>query len=112
MSILMNPMILMGIVSMVFFVGMPKLVENSKIPIPSCCCVSDIANRTYSIVDPETRAEFEESQKNSAMNAFLSGGAAKDNPLNNFDMAGYLAGTSKKSAAAAETPAKSQGVKR
>lgn len=46
------------------------------------------------------------------MNAFLSGGASKDNPLSNFDMAGYLAGTSKKSAAPAEAPAKNQGVKR
>lgn len=29
MSILMNPMILMGLVSMGIFIGMPKLVENS-----------------------------------------------------------------------------------
>lgn len=35
-SILMNPMILMGIVSMVFFVGMPKLVENSKKDLRWC----------------------------------------------------------------------------
>lgn len=28
-SILSNPMILMGIVSMALFIGMPKLVENS-----------------------------------------------------------------------------------
>lgn len=29
-GILKNPMILMGLVSMVLFIGLPKLVENSK----------------------------------------------------------------------------------
>lgn len=29
-TILKNPMILMGLVSMVMFIGMPKLMENSK----------------------------------------------------------------------------------
>lgn len=35
MSILMNPMILMGLVSMVIFIGMPKLVENSTSTTPT-----------------------------------------------------------------------------
>lgn len=33
-SILKNPMILMGLVSMVLFIGMPKLIENSKSTSP------------------------------------------------------------------------------
>lgn len=34
-TILKNPMILMGLVSMVMFVGMPKLMENSTSKPPS-----------------------------------------------------------------------------
>jgi O-acetylhomoserine/O-acetylserine sulfhydrylase len=67
------------------------------------------------------RAEFEASQKKSPMNSLLSGGGGggqqAENPLGNFDMAAYLAGSSKKetgSAAAGEsgTKAKNQGVRR
>ncbi|KAG5984416.1 hypothetical protein E4U55_004878 [Claviceps digitariae] len=73
-SILKNPMILMGLVSMVIFIGMPKLVDN---------------------MDPETKAEFEASQRNSPLNAVMGGGtsAGQHNPLGNFDMAAYLAGS-------------------
>ena len=39
-------------------------------------------------VDPEMRAEFEEQQKKS----ILSGGAQAQNPLQNFDMAAWMAG--------------------
>lgn len=39
-------------------------------------------------MDPETRAEFEEQQKKSV----LSGGANAANPLQNFDMAAWMAG--------------------
>lgn len=42
----------------------------------------------YSAVDPETRAEFEEQQKKSILNT----GAAGGNPLQNFDMAAWMAG--------------------
>lgn len=78
-SILKNPMILMGLVSMVIFIGMPKLVEN---------------------MDPETKAEFEASQRNSPLNAVMGGGGAQQqNPLGNFDMAAFLAGSSKKDGA-------------
>lgn len=79
-SILKNPMILMGLVSMVIFIGMPKLVEN---------------------MDPETKAEFEASQRNSPLNAVMGGGggAQQQNPLGNFDMAAFLAGSSKKDGA-------------
>ncbi|KAM0666165.1 hypothetical protein ACQRIU_004020 [Beauveria bassiana] len=113
MSILMNPMILMGLVSMVIFIGMPKLVEN---------------------MDEETRAEWEASQKENPMNSLLGGGGQQSgSALGNFDMAAYLAGSKKKesgggggdgssssggggsSAAAstsAESKAKNQGVRR
>ncbi|KAJ6780671.1 hypothetical protein PWT90_01331 [Aphanocladium album] len=97
-SILMNPMILMGLVSMVIFVGLPKLVEN---------------------MDPETRAEWEATQKENPMNSILSsaGGQQQANPLGNFDMAAYLAGSNKKesgssSPAPAEAKPKNQGVRR
>lgn len=66
-------------------------------------------------MDPETRAEFEASQKNSPMNAFLTGNAGesgKKNPLNNFDMAAYLAGSNKKEAASEEASPKVEGVRR
>ncbi|KAG6088820.1 hypothetical protein E4U15_005094 [Claviceps sp. LM218 group G6] len=77
-SILKNPMILMGLVSMAIFIGMPKLVDN---------------------MDPETKAEFEASQRNSPLNAVMgAGGAQQQNPLGNFDMAAYLAGSGKKDA--------------
>ena len=40
------------------------------------------------LVDPEMKAEFEEQQKKS----ILSGGANTPNPLQNFDMAAWMAG--------------------
>nr|POE53320.1 er membrane protein complex subunit 7 like [Quercus suber] len=61
-----SPMILMGLVSVVFIFGLPYLMEN---------------------MDPETKAEFEEMQKNSPLTG--SGGAA--NQLQNFDLAGWMA---------------------
>ncbi|TPX11040.1 uncharacterized protein E0L32_008077 [Thyridium curvatum] len=78
MSILGNPMILMGLVSMGLFVGMPYLMEN---------------------MDPEMKAEFEQRQKQNPMNSILSGAAGGQqagagNPMDS--MAAYLAGSSKK----------------
>ncbi|KAF3070548.1 ER membrane protein complex subunit 7 [Daldinia childiae] len=72
-SILKNPMILMGLVSMVLFIGMPKLIEN---------------------MDPEMRAEWEEQQKSNPMSSLMGGGGGQPgaNPMGNFDMAAYLAG--------------------
>ncbi|KAK6352642.1 hypothetical protein TWF730_009460 [Orbilia blumenaviensis] len=69
MKLLSNPMILIAIVAIGGMTLMPKMVEN---------------------MDPETRAEFEKQQQNSV----LSGG--QNNPLQSFDMAGYLAGSSSK----------------
>ncbi|KAI1418208.1 hypothetical protein F5Y13DRAFT_150839 [Hypoxylon sp. FL1857] len=75
-SILKNPMILMGLVSLGLFIGMPKLIEN---------------------MDPEMRAEWEEQQKKSPMSSLMGGGQpAGANPMGNFDMAAYLAGQGKK----------------
>ncbi|KAI8630910.1 hypothetical protein F5Y19DRAFT_39306 [Xylariaceae sp. FL1651] len=70
-SILKNPMILMGLVSLALFVGMPKLVEN---------------------MDPELRAEFEEQSKKNPMNSLMAGPQPGSNPMGNFDVAGFLAG--------------------
>ncbi|KAI0194664.1 Cys/Met metabolism PLP-dependent enzyme-domain-containing protein [Xylaria flabelliformis] len=70
-SILKNPMILMGLVSLALFVGMPKLVEN---------------------MDPETRAEFEEQSKKNPMNSLMGGPQPGSSPMGNFDVAGFLAG--------------------
>lgn len=86
-------MILMGIVMLVVSVGMPKLIENSTF-LPSslspwAICTAD----TLHLVDPETRAEFEARQKESPMNAVMGGGQQGQNPLGNFDMAAYLAGS-------------------
>ncbi|KAI1093849.1 Cys/Met metabolism PLP-dependent enzyme-domain-containing protein [Rostrohypoxylon terebratum] len=75
-GILKNPMILMGLVSMALFLGLPKLIDN---------------------MDPEMRAEFEEQQKKSPMGSLMGGGQqASANPMGNFDMAAYLAGQSNK----------------
>ncbi|KAH8888193.1 O-acetylhomoserine ami [Thozetella sp. PMI_491] len=76
-SILRNPMILIGLVSMGIFFGMPYLVEN---------------------MDPEMRAEWEERQKNNPMNGLVgtATGQPGASPVGNFDMAAFLAGSSKK----------------
>ncbi|KYK61726.1 hypothetical protein DCS_02869 [Drechmeria coniospora] len=82
-SILKNPMILMGLVSMVIFIGMPYLMDS---------------------MDPEMKAEFEAQQRKGPMAALMggaasSGGAPGQNPLGDFDMAAYLSGSSKKDSA-------------
>ncbi|KAF9878507.1 hypothetical protein CkaCkLH20_03999 [Colletotrichum karsti] len=75
-TILKNPMILLGLVSMGIFIGMPYLMDN---------------------MDPEMRAEFEERQKSNPMNSLLGGGGGGGqpgaNPMGNFDMAAFLAGS-------------------
>ncbi|EPE30881.1 hypothetical protein GLAREA_03848 [Glarea lozoyensis ATCC 20868] len=67
-SLFKNPMILIAGASMLLVFGMPYLMDN---------------------MDPELRAEFEERQKSSP----LSGNQAA-NPLQNFDAAAWLAGSS------------------
>ncbi|CAF9934792.1 MAG: hypothetical protein ALECFALPRED_006092 [Alectoria fallacina] len=65
-DLLKNPMILIAVVGLAFVVGMPYLMDS---------------------MDPEMKKEFEEQQKKS----ILSGGASTANPLQNFDMAGWMA---------------------
>lgn len=65
-DLLKNPMILIAVVGLGFVVGMPYLMDS---------------------MDPEMKKEFEEQQKKS----ILSGGASTANPLQNFDMAGWMA---------------------
>ncbi|KAL2127431.1 hypothetical protein VTI74DRAFT_10749 [Chaetomium olivicolor] len=75
-SIFKNPIILLSLVSMGLFFGMPKLVEN---------------------MDPEMRAEWEERQKENPMNALMGAASGQNaNPMGNFDMAAFLAGSSSK----------------
>jgi hypothetical protein len=71
-SLLKNPMILMGVVALAFTFGMPKLMEN---------------------MDPEMKAEYEEMQKKSPMNSMqkaMQGGGGPEG----FDLASFLAGKS------------------
>ena len=48
-------------------------------------------------VDPETRAEWEEHQKNNPVNAVVGGmtGQQTQSPLGDFDLASYLSGSDK-----------------
>ncbi|KAF2861202.1 hypothetical protein K470DRAFT_200188, partial [Piedraia hortae CBS 480.64] len=62
---LMSPMILMGLVSLAFIIGVPYMMEN---------------------LDPESKAELEEMQRSNPLN---SQGAAA---FQNFDLASFLAG--------------------
>ncbi|KAK2070829.1 hypothetical protein P8C59_005296 [Phyllachora maydis] len=72
-SILRSPMILLGLVSMGIFFGMPYLVDN---------------------MDPETRAEFEDRQKSNPVNSIMGSATGQPgaNPIGNFDIAAFLAG--------------------
>ncbi|CAG9938822.1 unnamed protein product, partial [Clonostachys rosea f. rosea IK726] len=84
-TILKNPMILMGLVSMGIFIGMPKIMEN---------------------MDPEMKAEFEARQAEGPLSALMGGGGSRDQ--GSFDMAGYLAGSNKEDGNGGK---KSQGVR-
>ncbi len=82
MSLLKNPMILMAVVALAFTFGMPKLMEN---------------------MDPEMKAEYEEMQKKSPVGgitrAMQGGGGGASSAAPSFDLAGYLAGSSKSTGA-------------
>ncbi|KAK4580537.1 hypothetical protein LTR86_000740 [Recurvomyces mirabilis] len=62
-----SPMILMGLVSVVFIFGLPYIMDN---------------------MDPDTKQEFEEMQKKSP----LTGSQGAANQMQNFDIASWLAG--------------------
>lgn len=93
-SLLKNPMILIAVVGLAFVVGMPYLLDNSTFRIFSLfdwrfyAHEGDGETDTRIAVDPEMKAEFEEQQKKSV----LTGGASAANPLQNFDMAAWMAG--------------------
>ncbi|RMZ91335.1 hypothetical protein DV736_g1442, partial [Chaetothyriales sp. CBS 134916] len=76
-SLLKNPMILMGLFALAFTFGMPKLMEN---------------------MDPEMRQEYEQMQRKSPMSAvgraIQGGGGAQSGGggADSFDLAGFLAG--------------------
>lgn len=70
------------------------------------------ADNLLFLVDPELRAEFEEHQKKSPVNAMMSGQGGGENPLGNFDMAAFLAGSNKKDGGNAASSTKNQGVRR
>jgi hypothetical protein len=113
-------MILMGLASMVMFVGMPKLMDNSTSLSHSSRIRKAIL--TPVLVDPEMKAEFEARQAQGPLASLMGGGGggggggnAQDaNPLGNFDMASYLAGSGKKEGGNGGNGAssKSQGVRR
>ncbi|PFH62003.1 hypothetical protein XA68_15545 [Ophiocordyceps unilateralis] len=96
-GILKSPMILMGLVGMLMVFGMPYLMEN---------------------MDPEMKAEFEAQQRKGGPVASIMGGAGPQggNPLGDFDMAAFLAGSKKKDTplplADADGPSRQQGVRR
>ncbi|KJZ77779.1 hypothetical protein HIM_02956 [Hirsutella minnesotensis 3608] len=96
-SILKNPMILMGAVSMLIFVGMPYLMDNSRLDAVH----NTITDVDSSAVDPEMKAEFEAQQRKGPMAAMMGGAQPGGNPLGDFDMAAFLAGSKKKDGAAA-----------
>jgi ER membrane protein complex subunit 7 len=86
-SLLKNPMILLAIVSLGLMVGIPYMIEN---------------------MDPEMKAEFEESQRSGKIGA--DGPAMPTNPLKDFDMATWMAG--KTAPSGASTPTSGGGGKK
>lgn len=84
MSMFSNPMILIAIFSLGLIVGMPYLLENSMFFHLLYC--EGRANEDT--VDPELREEFDAMQKNKGP---VTNPAAA---LQNFDLAGWMAGTS------------------
>lgn len=109
-SIFKNPMILLGLVSMALFFGMPKLVENSKSPSSWANMVLDTNDIT---VDPEMRAEWEERQKENPMNSIMGAASGQNaNPMGNFDMAAFLAGSGSSKAEEGGAKGKTEGKKK
>lgn len=115
-------MILIAIVGLAFVIGMPYLLDSSTYPHPQTptkpywvfptlphntnFIITQASKCGYptnvSPVDPEMKAEFEEHQKKS----ILAGGG-KTNPLQDFDMAAWMAG--KTSVSSARPQAEDEG---
>lgn len=103
MSLLSNPMILIGIAAMAMMFGMPKLLENSEYPEENG--PRTIANTRP--VDPEMREEFEKSQASNPLTAALSGGSGS--ATGGFDVAGWMAGTNDKQSSSSRTTGADSG---
>lgn len=77
----------MAVVSMGLMFGMPKLMENSMLPIAHYNLLVRFAD--IYIVDPEMKEEFEEMQKNGVLGSGTTNTAQQ---LQNFDLASWMAG--------------------
>lgn len=95
-GILKSPMILMALVSVAMIFGMPYLMENSKSTRYLGCGIDGwglvmfhIAN-LVTTVDEETKKEFDEMSAKSP----ISGNSGAASSIQNFDLAGFLAGSS------------------
>lgn len=105
-KMLSSPMILIAIVSLVSIVFLPKVLDKSCPPtsiffflfFPWTKLATVVVVLTLCTVDPEFKAEFEAQRAK-------SGSAAATNPIANFDMASFLAGTNKPAAAASAASA-------
>ena len=83
-----SPMILMAVFSLALIVGLPYLMDNSM--LPSSQPLLRQSELTVTTVDEDTRAEFEEMQKQG-----ITGRGGASNPadsIQNFDLAGWMAG--------------------
>ncbi|KAJ4347847.1 uncharacterized protein N0V89_009217 [Didymosphaeria variabile] len=87
-SFLKNPMILMGLFTLIMVFGMPYLMDN---------------------MDPETKAEFEEMQKKGVMG---SGNTNTAQQIQNFDLASWMAGKTDTPPRGPSPAPQSQGKKR
>lgn len=87
-SFLKSPMILMGLVSVGLVFGMPYLMANSA--LINTFKASDNGFTDMFTVDEDAKAEFEEMSKNSP----LTGSTGAASQMQNFDLAGFLAGRS------------------
>lgn len=109
-----NPMILMGVLSMGLVFGMPYLMDNSEFynllppissspyttsPSPSLLENNLLIYHVSSFtVDEETKAEFAEMQKQGPLGG-AGGSAGAAQAVQNFDLAGWMAGKSDPGAA-------------
>ncbi|GAD99451.1 hypothetical protein NFIA_037810 [Paecilomyces variotii No. 5] len=86
-SLFKNPMILLAVFAMVVMFAMPKLMEN---------------------MDPEMREEFEKQSRGGPLTAASRGAVSGGNPAN-FDLAGWMAGTTSSASAADGSSAATSG---
>ena len=96
-------MILIAVVAMGMMFGMPYLMENSKFLLLRSTAILVKTKLIPAAVDPEMKEEFEAQSKKS----MLTGGAKHENPLKDFDMAAWMAGTGKKEGSASSGTAPS-----